>query len=197
MMPTFASQIAKLIKAIKADITAVYAALSLKALDAGVVHLTGTETIAGLKTFTANSAPVASTNSGGGGFQYLMTTAGAVYGGKFGITPAGELQFNHNNITSLVMDAAGNATLRVVGAGYRIKEGVNAKQGIAVLAAGTVTVSNTAVTANSRIFLTAQADGGTPGFLRVSARVAGAGFTILSSNALDTSTVAYEIFEPS
>lgn len=82
------------------------------------------------------------------------------------------------------------------GHGLRVAEGSNAKQGTATLAAGTVTVSNTAVTANSRIFLTSQADGGTPGFVRVSARVAGTSFTITSSSGTDTSTIAYEIIEP-
>lgn len=81
------------------------------------------------------------------------------------------------------------------GRGLRVAEGSNAKQGTAVLVAGTVVVANTSVTATSRIFLTSQADGGTPGFLRVSARTAGTSFTITSSNAADTSTVAYEIFE--
>jgi hypothetical protein len=52
------------------------------------------------------------------------------------------------------------------------------------------------VTANSRIFLTCQTPGGTPGFLRVSARTAGTSFTILSSSGTDTSVVAWEIFEP-
>lgn len=80
--------------------------------------------------------------------------------------------------------------------GIRIREGVNAKQGVATLVAGTATVSNNTITANSRIFLTTQISAGTPGFLRISARVNGTSFTILSSNAADTSTVAYEIFEP-
>lgn len=82
------------------------------------------------------------------------------------------------------------------GRGLKVAEGSNAKQGTAVLGAGgTVVVANTSVTATSRIFLTSQVDGGTPGFLRVSARSAGTSFTITSSNAADTSTVAYEIFE--
>jgi hypothetical protein len=34
------------------------------------------------------------------------------------------------------------------------------------------------------------------GFLRISARVVGASFTILSSSATDTSTVAYMVVEP-
>jgi hypothetical protein len=47
-----------------------------------------------------------------------------------------------------------------------------------------------------RILVTSNADGGTPGFLRVSARTAGTSFTVTSSSGTDTSTFAYEIFEP-
>ena len=90
----------------------------------------------------------------------------------------------------------GDIDVRVAGAGLRVKEGTNCKQGTAVLVAGTVTVADTAVTDSSRIFLTGQEDGGTPGFLRVSARTPGRSFTITSSSGTDTSTVAYEIFEP-
>jgi hypothetical protein len=68
--------------------------------------------------------------------------------------------------------------------------------GRATLAAGTVTVNTTAVTANSEIFLTCQTPGGTPGFLRVSARTAGTSFTITSSSSTDTSVVAWMIVEP-
>lgn len=94
------------------------------------------------------------------------------------------------------IDVSGNFGLQTVGTGFRVKEGSNAKQGTAVLTTGTATVANTSVTANSRIFLTSQADAGTPGFLRVSARNPGVSFTITSSSAEDTSSVAYIIFEP-
>lgn len=90
----------------------------------------------------------------------------------------------------------GNLAVGPAGSGLRVAEGANAKQGTAILAAGTVVVPNTSVTALSRIFLTSQVDGGTPGFLRVSTRTPGVSFTILSSNAADTSTVAFEMFEP-
>ena len=83
-----------------------------------------------------------------------------------------------------------------INGGLKVFESANSKQGIATLVAGTVTVANTSVTANSRILLTGQVDGGTVGFQRVSARTAGTSFTITSSNALDTSIVAFEIFEP-
>ena len=103
-------------------------------------------------------------------------------------------------VSSLVASNAninfGNLDVSFPGTGLQVKEGANCKQGIAVLAAGSAVVANTAVTANSRILLTSQADGGTPGFVRVSARVPGTSFTITSSAGADTSTIAYEIMEP-
>lgn len=89
----------------------------------------------------------------------------------------------------------GNVHVIAAGSGLRVAEGSNAKQGTATLAGGTKLVANTSVTANSRIFLTAQ-DNASTGALRVSARVAGTSFTITSSNAADSGVVAYEIFEP-
>lgn len=82
--------------------------------------------------------------------------------------------------------------------GFRVQEAANTKQGVATLVGGTVTVSNTSITANSRIFLTAQSLGTvtTPKALAVTARSVGTSFTITSADATDTSVVAYEIFEP-
>ena len=91
----------------------------------------------------------------------------------------------------------GTVGTNTAGFGLTIKEGSNAKSGTAVLAAGTVVVANTSVTTSSRIHLTSNVPGGTPGFLRVSARTAGTSFTITSSSGTDTSTVAYLIVEPS
>lgn len=89
-----------------------------------------------------------------------------------------------------------NLTLGTIGGGVRIKEGTNARMGTATLVAGTVVVSTTAVTANSRIFLTGQNTGGTAGALRVSARTAGTSFTITSTSGTDTGAVAWMIVEP-
>jgi hypothetical protein len=74
--------------------------------------------------------------------------------------------------------------------------GTSSRSGTATLAGGTVVVSDTATTAASIILLTCQTPGGTPGFLRVSARSAGTSFTILSSSGSDTSVVGYLIIEP-
>ncbi len=91
--------------------------------------------------------------------------------------------------------STGNVLVSTIGKGLQVKTGTNAKIGTAVLVGGTVTVANTSVTANSRIFLTSNVDGGTPGFLRVSAKTVGTSFVITSSNPLDTSTVAWMIVE--
>ena len=69
-------------------------------------------------------------------------------------------------------------------------------QGTVVLNGTTaVVVPATAVTANSRIFLTIQSPAGTPGSPYVSARSAGVSFSV-KSTAGDTSTCAWFILEP-
>jgi len=96
------------------------------------------------------------------------------------------------------LTATGNIVSNSAGSGFRVAEGSNCKQGTSTLAAGTVVVPNTSVTANSRIFITAQSLGtvSVPSAYGVSARTAGTSFTILASVATDTSVVAWEIFEP-
>lgn len=130
----------------------------------------------------AATVPIAIANTAVSGLGTMSTqnaAAVAVTGGTVNGTSVGATTAASGRFTTL-----------------QVAEGANAKQGTAVLAAGAVTVANTSITASSRIFVTSNIDGGTPGFLRVSARVAGTSFTITSSSGTDTSTVAYEIFEP-
>ena len=94
------------------------------------------------------------------------------------------------------LQVAGSVAVSTVGSGLRVKEGANAKQGTVVLVAGLATVANTSVTATSRIFVCGQVDGGATGSLRVATRTPGVSFGIVSSSVADTSTVAYEMFEP-
>jgi hypothetical protein len=86
----------------------------------------------------------------------------------------------------------------VAGKGLKVKEGSNAKMGTATLVAGTATVATTAVTANSRIFLTAQSLGtvAVPQALAVTARTAATSFVITSADATDTSVIAWHMIEP-
>lgn len=93
---------------------------------------------------------------------------------------------------------SGNGVLATAGKGLTVKEGTNARMGTGTLNGATeVTVNTTAVTASSRIFLSIEAPGGTPaGNIYVSARSAGTSFGV-KGTALDTSTFAWMIVEPS
>ncbi len=97
--------------------------------------------------------------------------------------------------TGDVNSSTGNILVSTIGKGLQVKTGANSKVGTAVLSAGSATVANTSITANSRIFVTSNTDGGTPGWLRVSTKTVGTSFVITSSSATDTSTVAWVIVE--
>lgn len=97
--------------------------------------------------------------------------------------------------TGDINSSTGNIKISTLGKGLQIKTGTNSKIGTAILAAGTVTVANNSITANSLIFLTSQVNGGTPGFLRITAKNIGTNFVITSSSNTDTSTVAWNIIE--
>jgi hypothetical protein len=118
-----------------------------------------------------------------------------------------EISPNRNLLVGGATDVTGpgNIVSDVVGAGLQVKEGTNAKQGTFTFSSGVATVSNTSVTANSRIFISM--DGGVNGSTAigeptVTARTAGTGFTVASLNSSgatttgDTRIGSYEIFEP-
>lgn len=66
------------------------------------------------------------------------------------------------------------------------------KIGTATLVGGTKTVANTSIKATSNVFVTNNGLGGTIGIMSVVLN-AGTGFTINSTNVLDTSVVNYLI----
>lgn len=128
----------------------------------------------------------------GGGIQITSYNAGSA---GITINSAGALAFISSAATITgPWSFVNNVAVTTAGQGLSVKEGANACQGASTLVGGTVVVSTSCVQANSRIFLTAQNVGGTVGFYRVSARTGGTSFTIASSNILDTSLVAWEIF---
>lgn len=71
-------------------------------------------------------------------------------------------------------------------------------RGVSAMSLGTVTISTSAVTANSLIFLTPQTLGTVtrPVGVGVTARTPGVSFVITSQDITDTSTVSWVIFEP-
>jgi len=127
-----------------------------------------------------------------GMFLATVTTSGSgttTITNRYGIYQADTAALNY---------FGGNLALGAVGSGLLIKEGTNATSGVATLSSGTVVVSTTKVTANSRIQLTPQSLGTItiPVGLAVTTRNAGSDFTILSGNLADTSVVAWVIIEP-
>jgi hypothetical protein len=93
------------------------------------------------------------------------------------------------------LHTSGPIDIIAIGSGLKVAEGGNAKQGVATLVGGTVSVGNTTVTASSRIIYSVQTPGGTQGFLSCAA-TPGTGFVITSTSVTDTSVIAWEIFEP-
>jgi hypothetical protein len=83
------------------------------------------------------------------------------------------------------------------GYGIKVKEGANARAGVSQLAAGSVTVPNTTVTANTRVTAFIQALGTVtaPHAIGCTAKVLGTSFTLSSDDATDTSTVYWELRE--
>jgi len=114
----------------------------------------------------------------------------------FGTGTASSQDTNLYRAAANVLATDDDFRLVTEGKGLQVKEGAtNGRMGKVTLGTGgTNVVTCSGVTASSRIFLTAQVVGGTPGFLYVSARD-GSGFTIQSSNAADRSEVAYLIVE--
>ncbi len=90
----------------------------------------------------------------------------------------------------------GAIVLDSVGGGIQIKEGLNARMGIALLINGIVVVNNNTVSNTTRIFLTHQSLSGAFGAVAVSARTAGVSFQILSLSAADNGIVAWMMIEP-
>lgn len=152
----------------------------------------GTGTTAGFNFFGASSI----TNVDLGQIVMVGGSEFRISSTKQGTGTARPITFSIDGTEAGRFDTSRNLLIQQAGSGLRVKEGSNAKQGTATLVAGTVTVSNTSVTASSRIFLCAQNSSGTAGEIYISARTAGASFTITSTSATDTRLVAYQIFEP-
>lgn len=80
--------------------------------------------------------------------------------------------------------------------GLAVVEGADAAMGVATLVAGTASVSNARITADTRIFLTPQDTGTNPGHVYVSGRVPGSSFGISSTDPADTRPIAWLLIEP-
>ncbi len=156
----------------------------------------------GAYTLVAGAGGVGSSTGGTGGTLNFRAGLGGASG-----TPGagGDIIFQTAATTSLTehlrVTAAGqvvvtsaNVQVNTLGFGLQVKQGTNAKIGRATLVGGTVTVANTSITTNSRIFITVSTAGGTQGFLRTSL-IAATSFTVTSTSVTETSVVDWMIVE--
>lgn len=155
------------------------------------VAVTGNATVGG--TLALNGGAVITFGAAGdtnlyrGGANLLQTD-------DYFVIPNGQ----SNGQYSVFGGGPGALTLGTATGGIAIKEGGGAaRMGRATLVAGTVTIANTSITANTEVVAFIQTPGGTPGAVYCSARVVGTSFTLTSTSGADTSVVAYVLFEPS
>lgn len=106
----------------------------------------------------------------------------------------GPTGFGATTVPDDAIEVTGNLEFLTAGNKIKIATGSNASAGQSgAMTAGSITISTTAVTSNSLIFLNHASVGGTQGILSVGTITAGTSFVINSSSALDTSTVNWWI----
>jgi hypothetical protein len=158
--------------------------------------------VGSIKISTASVA-FDSTHTGSGTNQPLVLSIGNVPGVE--LVPTGGQprvligQGLTDDGTNGVQICGANLAFTSVGKGLRIKEGTNARMGEATLVVGTVVVSNSTITANTRVLLSRRTISGTPGHLTyVKDTTLGAEkFTINSDQATDAGVVTWMLIEPS
>lgn len=98
-------------------------------------------------------------------------------------------------LDTFVLVRKANGKFQYIGQGMPASALSDITTGTATLAAGTVTVANTKVTANSKIMVTHNTPNGTMGQLSVpqASRIAGTSFVINSDANTDAATVDYVI----
>lgn len=145
-----------------------------------------------------STAPLSALTIGG------LSTTGASFGLNFGTDTSANLYRSAAGVIStsgaLTVGASlyvtNDISITTAGNGLRLKTGSNATAGFATLVAGSVIVPTTAVGASTMIFAMNNTNSGTPGAVSVSARTSGASFTITSTSATDTSSVAWLLINP-
>lgn len=102
------------------------------------------------------------------------------------LTAPGSITAAVGNITA----TNGNLVLSTIGNGLQIKEGSNARMGQATLTNGSVTVANTSITANTRIFLSRASNNASTalGILQTGAISVGVNFVIEAGTAATPDT---------
>lgn len=113
------------------------------------------------------------------------------------VAPTGATTLNQAALfTGDVGLTSGNLLINTAGKGISIKSGSNARIGTGTLSGGTATISNSSVTANTRVFLQDTTSGGLTNVgVLTAVTTAGTGFVVTSTIALDTSTFNWFLVE--
>lgn len=150
----------------------------------------------------AGSSDVSITDSSGLILSAALNTVQPSVGGT------GQTTFTDGQL--LIGNTTGNTLAKATltaGAGVSITNGSGSitiknsqmsalRTGTATLVAGTVTITDAATAAGTIISPRYLTPGGVPGAVFVSAKTPTSGFVVTSTNALDTSVIYYEAFEP-
>lgn len=121
------------------------------------------------------------------------TTINATAGAPVGVAMAINNVARFTVTNTLAKTAGADLAISTAGRGLQVKEGANARMGVATVTAGSVTVANTSITASTRILLSDDGVGNS----RETARVVGTSFTIGNGNALDNATkITWFLMEP-
>ncbi|MGR3221321.1 MAG: hypothetical protein ACUZ8H_16110 [Candidatus Anammoxibacter sp.] len=112
-----------------------------------------------------------------------------------------KMSFNVGGTEKLAIESGGDVIINsgdfifsTLGDAISIPSGSNGRAGNATLVAGTITVTNNSVTANTIILLTKKTNGGSIGTITYTLN-AGTSFTITSDSGTDTSTYSYLLIE--
>lgn len=100
---------------------------------------------------TGNTTMTITNAAQGGAYTYTIPDAGA--SASFVMTAGAQTVAGAKTFTSDIGATTANVLINTAGKGIQIKEGSNARMGTATLSSGTITISNTSVTANTRIFV--------------------------------------------
>lgn len=123
--------------------------------------------------------------------------SGAVYADTFAIGSTVALDASRNATLGTIISTGASTIDTVKTTNLKmLSTGTKPVVGTASLVAGTVTVSTTAIKANSIVFMTNKTNGGTPSMDRTYTITAGTSFTVTSANILDTSTFGWMIVTP-
>lgn len=134
----------------------------------------------------------------GGGTGFTQNSV--IFADATGSLAQDNANLNFNDSTNVLtvgsdVSSGGNLIASAAGKGLYVKEGSNARMGTATLTAGTVTIANTSVTANTRIFLNRYSINGSTalGLLSVGTVTASTSFVINALKEADATTQTNDV----